>query len=89
MITRATFLEQYSDFASASDAEIDAKLAQAALSIGEVFDTHEDHAHGLLTAHLLAIDPKGKFARLESEKGQSTFGAQYIALRTKVTAAYR
>lgn len=89
MITRATFLAEYSDFASASDDEIDAKLAHAALSIGEVYGAHEDHAHGLLTAHLLAIDPKGKFARLESEKGESTFGAQYIALRTKVTAGYR
>lgn len=51
--------------------------------------TYFDRAHGLLAAHMLATSPYGMTARLVSEKGDSTYGKAFRAMREEVTFADR
>jgi hypothetical protein len=84
----ATFRVQYPEFKSALDPFVQAFLDAAAREInptelGEAYD----NAHGLLTAHKLAISPFGKQARMVNEDGRTTYENEYDAvLRRSVLA---
>lgn len=45
-----------------------------------------EQGHGLLTAALLAKAPNGMTARLQSDKGTSTYQKDYEDLRIEITA---
>lgn len=90
MLTRAQFLEAYSAFATAGNELIDATLVKAERRIGEAWGDLEDEAHGLLTAHMLAIDPKGQMARLVNQKdGSTTYGKEFAELQTMAACGLR
>jgi len=86
----ATFREDFPEFETASDTLVQKVLTKA----GEQFDssvwgTYLQTGHGLLTAHLLAIAPQGQFARLDTDKAQTTYGAEYQKLLAAVTCCIR
>jgi len=59
-------------------------VAEGAIS-ADVFGDRFDEAQGYLTAHLLALSPYGKNARLQSEKGTTTYGKRFEEIRLEVT----
>lgn len=66
MLTRSQFLDRAPEWKTATDARVDAALAQAATRTDEdVFGDRVNDAHFYLTAHLLAVSPTGKAARLD------------------------
>lgn len=87
-MTRAEFLAAYPEFGSAPVALVDATLARALLSIGELYGDHAEEAQGLLCAHLLALSPFGQNARLSS-KGVSNWGPQFDDLTARVVCGIR
>lgn len=90
MMDLATFRAQYPEFEKCPDPLATAFLNDAAGQIDStVWGIHTDRGHGLLTAHLLSMAPNGQFARLESDKAQSTYGVQYEKLRNTVACAIR
>lgn len=88
---RPTFRAQYPEYATAPDALVDAYLARATARVDAgVWGALKDEGIGLLTAHLLALAPNGQFARLQSNKGETTYGKEYDRLVIQVaTMAYR
>lgn len=71
----ATFRAQYPEFMRAPDALVAGKLADAANRMDAALyaDSYEE-AHGLLTAHLVAMSPFGTNARLDP-KASAAMGA--------------
>lgn len=70
-LTRSAFRTLYSEFDRVEDATVDAKLAEAEDRLSEdYFGDRFDNAHGLMTAHLIAISPAGRQARLDPKKAE-------------------
>lgn len=87
MLNLAQFRLRFPEFKNAIDALVTETLARATAQIEpEVWGSLTDEGHGLLTAHLLAMAPNGQMARLQTEKGQSTYGTAYRQMREQVTA---
>ena len=85
-----TFRQIFPEAATCPDALINPFLAMAEKAIDpEVYGDRFDEAHGYLTMHLLAVSPYGKTARLESDKGKSTYGNRYEAVRLECTVGFR
>jgi hypothetical protein len=85
-----TWRTQYPEFASAPDALVQAYLDRALARIdASVWGTLADQGQGLLAAHTLALAPNGQFARLTSEKGETTYGRQFARLEAQVTIGLR
>lgn len=90
MLSLSAFRAKYPEFQTGTDPLIQIFLNDASNSIDpSVWGIHEDRGHGLLTAHLLCIAPNGQFARLQSDKNQTTYGAQYAEMVTQVACAIR
>ncbi len=90
MLDPAGFRARYPEFATASDALVSVTLKDASSQIdNSVWGTLTDQAHGLLTAHMLVIAPNGQMARLQTDKGVSTYWTRYVALRDQQTFALR
>jgi hypothetical protein len=91
VILLAAFRVAFPEFgANVADALINAKLADAANQIDpELYGPTTDQAHGLLTAHLLALAPGGQMARLKSDSSKSTYGEQFNALRDAAACGIR
>jgi hypothetical protein len=86
----ATFRTQYPEFAKTSDPLVSTMLAAAASRMSQPYwGDQYDQGHGLLTASMLAIAPNGMTARLQSDKGMSTYAQAFDALRTEITFADR
>lgn len=89
-MNRSTFRVRYPEFDSASDALIDAKLADAEVNVdAETYGDRYEQAHGLLTAHYLSCAPGGQFARLEADKLDTTYGRAFVELRSAATTMIR
>ena len=76
-MTLTDFRTRYPEFRTASDAFVSAYLADAANTVvgqssqlGLAYDT----AHGLATAHLIAVSPAGKTARMVNDDGTTQYG---------------
>lgn len=83
----AAFRVQYPEFAKTSDSLVQAMLDAAALELSAPYwGTYYDQGHGLLAAKMLALSPNGQTARLQSDKGTSTYAKQFDDLRIEVTA---
>ena len=81
----ATFRIQYPEFQTATDPLVSGKLAAAAQRLDAViWGARFDQAHGLLTAHLLALSTHGQFARLQKDKDDTIYHKQYQELETQV-----
>lgn len=89
-MTLAEFKVQYPEFTKAGDSILTAFLSAAALQLSPAYwTTYYDQGHGLLTAALLADSPNGQNARLQSDKGTSTYRKQYERLLSEITFADR
>jgi hypothetical protein len=73
-----------------SDELVQAKLDEAAEQIDEtVWGAKAEAGHGNLTAHLLALAPFGRDARLVNDEGRSVWGNRHEELAQIVGGAYR
>ena len=80
--TPTSFKTRWTDFAPTSDALVQSALDEAARRTDErVFGTRYDDAVGLLAAHNLSISPFGQQARLETDKGETTYMTALKLLR--------
>jgi len=93
---RTAFRVAYPEFGgtdNTSDAQIDAALAAAASEMappgGAPWFDQYDHAHGLLTAHNLALSPSGKMARLDPKEYETTYGIKFSQIREQVVCGLR
>jgi len=65
----STFRELYPEMERVPDATVQAKLDEAEGRLDpDYWDTVFDQAHGLKAAHLIAISPAGRQARLNPDK---------------------
>lgn len=86
----ADFRIAFPELSSASDALVNVCLARALRSIdSSVWEDEADDGQGFLAAHYVATSPGGVTARLQSDKGKSTYLAAFEALRDKRTCAMR
>jgi hypothetical protein len=74
-MTLANFRTRYPEFRTASDAFVQAYLDDAAkmvstYALGDAYDV----GHGLACAHLIAISPAGKNARMTNDDGSTQYG---------------
>jgi hypothetical protein len=81
MLTSEQFLERAPEWRTAKAARITAALAAAEKRTDpSVFGTLTDDAHFYLTAHLLAVSPTGKAARLDG----ASFRTLYLDERERI-----
>jgi hypothetical protein len=85
----ATFRARFPEFADADDALVQEKLDEAArrTPAGE-WTTVENDAHAYLAAHLLALSPFGRDARLSEKDGSSTYGTVRETMEAERGPAY-
>ncbi len=84
------FRAKYPEYSTAPDDLVTLFLTDASEQLDvSVWGTYLDKGHGLLTAHLLAMAPNGQFARLDAEKGETTYGVTYKDLRQSLTSCIR
>jgi hypothetical protein len=82
MISRERFLETYPEFLAAPPAMIDRALADALEHVdADTFGTRLDVAHGLATAHLLALSPYAQEARIAGDDARTTYSVQLDRMR--------
>lgn len=87
MLDLAAFQVRFPEFALTDVGAISAALADAATRTGDVWGTKEDAAHGLLTAHILALSALGQQSRLESDKSETTYGKELRRMRLALVGA--
>lgn len=86
----AAFRAQYPEFQTAGDTYVQTFLDAAGLEIdASIWGKLTDQAQGLLAAHKMCIAPNGQMARLQTDKGKSTYGKQYVQMRYSVTSCIR
>jgi hypothetical protein len=73
-MTAAEFKAIYPEFATAADALVNAKIAEADLQTSDSFGTRRDSVLALLTSHLLAISPYGVNAKMVNKDGGTVYG---------------
>lgn len=76
-LSRADFRARYPEFATAADTHVDAALAEAERFTSDGWGADRDDIVALQAAHILAISPMGRDARLSAKDGSSTYLAQY------------
>lgn len=86
----AAFQAAFPEFALVDTALIQAKLDQAAVSVGEsVWGTSYDEGHGYLAAHLLVTSPMGQDSRLSPSDEKSHYFEHYQRLLRAATCGIR
>jgi hypothetical protein len=74
----AAFRTRYPEFRTAGDSFVQSVLDQAAAELNaEEIGTPFDEAHGLLTAHKIAISPMGINARTLNDEGQTLYEVEF------------
>lgn len=80
--TPTTFKARWAEFAYLADALVQLALDEAVDECdARVYADRYDDAVGLLAAHNLAISPAGQQARLESDKGTTTYWGRFAEIR--------
>jgi len=93
-VTRASFLAEFPQFDETDVDLIDAKLATAARRVGTSWGDLQDDGIKYLTAHMLAIDPRGEAsARAPSTAGadnwsKTTYLAEFNRLKEEARAGF-
>lgn len=73
-----TFRDAYAEFVSAPEATVLSALRRAATELNATeIGAPYDEAHGLLTAHKLAISPYGRASRTLNDEGQTTYEVEF------------
>jgi hypothetical protein len=89
-MTLAEFRVRFPEFSKASDALVNAVLAEAALQVDdEIFNDQYDAAHGHLAAHLLCLSPYGQAARLAEPGKPTTYQVHYERLMYANASGFR
>jgi hypothetical protein len=89
-VTLESFVERFPEFEKASASQVEAVLAEARLQIdSEVWGDKTDLGVNYLTAHLLALSPFGRNARLAKNDRESTYGTHYHNLQLQVHSGFR
>lgn len=84
------FICRFPEFQSAPESLVRAALKEAARHVDEcVFGTQTDDAIYWKAAHILAIKPFGRNARLVNKDGSTTYGEHFMKLAKSVTAGFR
>ena len=79
------FRARYPEFRTAVDELVVSILSDAEHRVSaDVFGEKYDLAHGLMTAHLLAISPFGRSQRLVNDGGKTLYQTEFDALRKEV-----
>lgn len=90
LLDLAGFRAKYPEFNTAEDPLVQVFLDDAAERLDPpTWGTYLDKGHGALTAHLLTMAPNGQFARLQSDKAQSTYGVEFRGLECQVASCIR
>ena len=77
-------------FDNTPDALVQAKLDEAQVEINAtIWDAHAEKGHAYLAAHLIAVDPGGRDARLAAKDGESIYGTEFTRLAKIVGGSYR
>jgi hypothetical protein len=80
--TPADFKARWTEFAFLDDDLVQAALDEAVRECdARVYRDRYDDAVGLLACHNLAISPAGQQARLESDKGTTTYWGRFAEIR--------
>ncbi len=86
----ATFVTRFPEFTSAASAEVTVVLAEAQRRVDQaVFDDKYEEAVFYKAAHLLAISPFGRNARMVSKAGTTTYHTAFNQLAREVTPGFR
>ncbi|KKN75983.1 hypothetical protein LCGC14_0375400 [marine sediment metagenome] len=89
-VTVETFIESFPEFRSASVDVIKAKLAEAVLQVdAKVWEGKTDLGVKYTAAHLLALSPFGRQAKLVSKDGSTTYEQHRDDLMLQVSSGFR
>lgn len=85
-MTTAEFLVLFHEFAALAVEDggtelIDGALARAARRVSDSWGDKRDDVIGLTTAHMLALSPWGRNARLSDAKNVTTYGVELDAMK--------
>lgn len=81
MLTEAAFTTRYPEFATATAGLVQAVLDEQELNLADDWGDREDEAHGLATAHHLALSPFGRSADLVDKSGETQYGRRLELLK--------
>lgn len=85
----AEFLNKYPEFVSTDTDQVNAALAEAELLVGDTWGVdRRDSIVGLEAAHILAISPQGRAAKLSASDGSSTYQARLDKLKRAIACAH-
>lgn len=85
-LTLEQFRERFPAFEDTPEGLVRARLDEAARAVSaSSWGPRADDAHGLLTAHMLALEPMGEQARLKLPGGgeTTTYGRRFEELRKR------
>jgi hypothetical protein len=89
-VTLASFKAAFPEFVDAGDPLLQSKLDEAVLQIdASVWGAKADLGVSYLAAHLLALAPSGKAARLNAWDDRTTYGEQFIRMQRSVCSGFR
>lgn len=89
-MTSDQFRAWFPEFGQTPETQVQGAIDRAALEVdATTWGTTADTGIGLLTAHYLSLSPAGKTARLQSEKGKSTYLEQFQRLQIGATTMIR
>lgn len=90
-LTVGAFLTRFPEFTKAPTATIEACIAEAEqeIEVGICSAVRRDNLVKYLTAHLIASNPKGEFAKLDKTTGDTMYSARYKELKSGIPAGFR
>lgn len=90
-VTPTSLRTAFPEFVSASDAIVGAKIAEATLRVDiGIYDANKvDLVTSYLAAHLLALSPFGRTAKLVSDDGSTEYGATYDRMKNAAAVGPR
>lgn len=85
-MTTSEFLVLFPEFAALAAEDggtdlIDGALARSARRVSDSWGAKRDDVIGLTTAHMLALGPFGRNARLSAADGTTTYGAELALMK--------
>jgi hypothetical protein len=89
-MTVAEFKAKYPEFTEAGDPLIQEHLDDAAAQTdAEIWGDKSEIGIGLMTAHLMALSPYGRNARLEKEPFTTIYGERLRVMQSDVASGHR
>lgn len=89
-VTAASFLERFPHFTAAGNTLIEAELTQARLHVNaKLWGEQTDDGVMQLTAHRIAKNPGGQFARLINKDGSTNYLAEFERMEKRLLVGDR